>query len=212
MKKFTLIAGIAVIATVGSAFAAWTFEGQQAQTKVDGDNVGVIIDDDLVTTNMSGTLTIEHTSGDGKVKMTQSGFGEYSFILEDQTDSDKDTYTVTYVPGYGEEIEKYHYQLSFNINISYNGTIIEGYTGGKLATVNYSRGQFTTSANLSDYLSKFWTETSFGPITLDKLDSNLAEVNTIKELQEWLASFKKGTNPNTLNVIVSAGVSRFLKS
>lgn len=212
MKKFTLFAGLAVLATVGSAFAAWTFDGDAGTTTANADNVGVIIDNSVVTTNMGGTLTITHKSGDEKVVMKQTAHGKYSFILEDQTDENKDTYTVKYVPGYGEETDKYNYSLEFNTRIAYNGQIISGYSGGQITTVSFVDGVYENTFNLSGNLVDLWKEDSInGPITFNRLNSSLTYIDTPQELKAWLDDFKKAENPNTLNLVVTAKVTRSLK-
>lgn len=50
-----------------------------------------------------------------------------------------------------------------------------------------------------------------GPITFNRLSSSLSYIDTPQELKAWLDDFKEDENPNMLNLVVTAKLTRSLK-
>lgn len=120
MKKFTLVAGLVAFATIGSVFAAWTFESSGTLKDEDSlaNGVGVVLSDtNIETDGISGVLSLSN-SGDKLVKIVQGTPEEYTFKVEEY--GSQELFTATYTPGIGEQINNYDYLFEFKFDITYD--------------------------------------------------------------------------------------------
>jgi len=98
MKKFTLLSGIAALATVGAVFAAWTFnEGQPSDPA--STSITITVDEEIVTTGVAGTFTVTPTNAatlkfsqgnnkNAKIELTNADDASYLLSYTDDASSD----------------------------------------------------------------------------------------------------------------------------
>lgn len=196
MKKFAKFAGLAALATVGSVFAAWNFTiGQQSINANLTDGVGVQVEQGIVNTGLSGTLTLAHdTNGDNKVTVKQGNDGMFNFKF---VDTSVDKITATYTPGTGEPYTDYNYTITLTFTIKHVTTTKTTDLGSTTATYNGN-----VSGNPAKLVHDFdlSSVTSIPAIPLTNIDS---ELNSVDNLDEWLRS----ENANKFTISVSGVVT-----
>lgn len=201
MKKFTLMAGLVALATVGSVFAAWQFSasGGNKIANLNG-GVGVTLKDTTIEIDgTSGTLSIAKKTGDGKVEIVQSSKNAYSIKFEDAT---AESYTATYEAGIGEQINDYDYTITFEFRVKYVDTYIFDSAISYSTTAQTSPIQFSGTTLVAETtLSKLLEDVTRTPIALEKIGGK--DVDTLPELVDWIEDF----NANNLKIEVSASLS-----
>ena len=206
MKKFTLIAFLATLTTVGCVFAAWQFTGSQTPILSQSENVGVEIDYAIVTEGLSGTLTIEKSSGNGKVKMVQSDDNPYGLYFVDETDSNAELFNISYTAGIGEQTDKYDYRVDIKFHIYYQDQLVEGIVGSTYYTVGKSPNfnfDINNVASLTQDLVPLNNAVSNNnPITMAEL--GLDYIDTATEFKSWIDTTLK---PDSFKIKVSAILS-----
>ena len=210
MKKFTLIAFLATLTTVGCVFAAWQFTGSQTPILSQSENVGVEIDYAIVTEGLSGTLTIEKSSGNGKVKMVQSDDNPYGFYFVDETDTNAELFNISYTAGVGEQTDKYNYRVDIKFHIYYQDQLVEGIVGSTYYIIGTSPYIFDANnvVSLTQNLVPLDNAVrNTKPLTMEKL--GLAYIDTATELKSWIDETLK-TNP--FKIKVSAILSHSIKN
>lgn len=90
MKKISLIAGLAMLVTVGGVFAAWTF-GQFTVEASDTATISVSVDEGTITDN-AGNLAFE-TAGYSGLKFVQDDLDENEYNIETLTPTGYVKYT-----------------------------------------------------------------------------------------------------------------------
>lgn len=214
MKKFTLMAGLVALATVGSVFAAWTFnsEGKVTTDTLEG-GVGVqLTDKQIITSDISGVLEITKTGGNGTVEVVQGIAGQYNMKFVDESNSDKEQFKATYTAGIGELTNDFDYTITFNFKVTYDDEDISGKnasvsfsTSGENAISFATVGEnkvLTATTDLSALLNQIATT----PITMKDVGSE--DVNTVAEMKSWLSTFVA----SELKIEVSAALTHAPKS
>lgn len=204
MKKFTLLATVATIATIGCTFAAWQFAGPTINTSIEGDPVSVIIDDSIVTSGLSGTLTITKATGNGTIKMKQSDDNPYGLYFVDETDSNAETFTVTYTAGVGEQVQNYIYKVDIKFEIYYNNNLLSkvgtaSYTLGNSQDFNFNASNVASFSQ--DLLPLNAAVSNDNPIT--NADLGISYENNATAFKNWISTL----DSNSFKIKVSAILS-----
>lgn len=103
MKKFTLMAGLAAIATIGSAFAAWQFEHEGKPENLEAEQ-NLLIDQNIIVDGFNGEATLTRTAGNNIITLQQKEKDAYAYEVVDT--GDQEVYQVKYVPTLGEHHEE----------------------------------------------------------------------------------------------------------
>ena len=106
MKKFTLLSGIAALATVGAVFAAWVFDTSTGSATKDA-SVTIAVDTEIEDAGIPGALAA--TSTIEGLKFVQSGDKKTTQLID--SDGESGNVTLTYTPA-GSEVADYSYDVS----------------------------------------------------------------------------------------------------
>ena len=111
MKKFTLLSGIAALATVGAVFAAWQFN--ENTPSINDGSVGITVMEG-VETSARGTFAVS-TTGDLAIYISQSTNHKSSVVnVADGSEDSKVTVTYTHTDIVNSE---YNYTVTWKISI-----------------------------------------------------------------------------------------------
>ena len=185
MKKFSLMAGLVALATVGSVFAAWQFT-DDATAELKG-NPTLNVEQTVTVNGLAGELELI-AQGNEEITLDQTQANEYKYQFKDSND---EKYLVKYTPVYGEAEE-------LNINITYYWSFIRN--------ADPVQQQQPVSVQLEKQTDGSYSyEIPFGLVS-GNISGNYPSNYTFEEntasLKEWL----EGTFKVELKVQVNYGV------
>ena len=180
MKKFTKLAALAALATVGSVFAAWQFTGL-GRVETEKSEVTINVDQDIYTSGFNGQLVLTH-NGNKAVNLVQSGIDALSFKFVDDIATEKqDSFTASYTPGIGEDTSRSAYMIGIRLEVYY-----DDYKNGDeaFATAFLSDEIYPNSEGVYQYTQTFAElNNQIGTVEFSEINETIA---SLEDLKEWL--------------------------
>lgn len=180
MKKFTKLAALAALATVGSVFAAWEFSGLD-RVETEKSEVTINVDQNINAAGFTGTLVLTH-DGNKEVDLVQSGINALSFkFVDDKESENQDSFTASYTPGVGENTSRSAYMIGITLEVYY-----DDYKNGdeSFATAFLSSEVDPNSEGVYQYTQTFAElNKQIGTVEFSKINET---ITSLEELKEWL--------------------------
>lgn len=176
MKKFSLIAGLGLLATVATVFAAWSF-GYTA-TELTGDEdleIAITVDTEFNAIGMHGTLAL---SGDG---VSSVGIRQNTAKTSAEFDySGSDLYTLTYTDPTDGNPDPETYSYTVNAVVSTNLDVVDKISvSSEPIALTITQDAKVQTVSVANLLAKI----SFGSITSEK------------QAQDFVDAVKAVSNP-----------------
>ena len=174
MKKLSLIVGLGLVATAGSAFAAWTFNAGATTFVTRVDEVTVTIDDQVTHAGNHGTLILTNPTIPA-LRISQKSTNTAGFYTVGQNDAltpytptSSDKFVLTYTPAAADEPEVYSFTVNYTVTIGATmataGMSVTGGTG----TLYVSQTTLTAELLVSDVMSMINFPTNLNNYTTAK--------------------------------------------
>ena len=148
MKKFSLFATLAAIATVGSVFAAWQFSEGKEQTGSKND-LAITVDNEVIVSGLAGTTTVVCDPAPS-FKIVQDGSGKSAMAVV-ATEGDIE---VTYTPAEYETTTTVTITYTISLSDDKLDTWFNDSTWTVTETVNKAAGKFVDTLTDDEIAAK----------------------------------------------------------